>query len=465
MKRIPALLLIFSFVLALAACAEKPPASIETDKLTTPVTEAPAAEKLTIATADGTDYVIVISDDCESYLSIIASDIKGACYAKTSKHLWVKRSNTFENTDCEILIGDTGRPESDKAAEGLKETEYRITVIGKKLVVAGGSDYAAYKAAIFLCNEFFESEGDKVEIPMNYDIKGEVDVSTMTVISSIEKLRDPCIVVENGVYYAYGTGWHCYKNTSGELSGKWSDLGVCVTVPETCLGDKWAPEVHKYNGAFYMFTTYKSSETNKRGCTILKADDPTGPFVEITDGIVTPHEWDCIDGTLYVDETGQPWMVFVHEWVSAPGNIGTFAAAKLSDDLTHFISEPFELFAANEPSWATGNVTDGCWMYTTEDGQLLMLWSNTSKWGYCVGISRSSNGRLDGKWTHDEKLLFSKEYTGDYDGGHGMLFKALNGQTYLAVHSPNSEKAGRKETPIFVPVVEKNGTLVWADKQ
>ena len=42
------------------------------------------------------------------------------------------------------------------------------------------------------------------------------------IVSKIEQLRDPCIVVENGVYYAYGTGWVCYKNTSGSLAGDWN---------------------------------------------------------------------------------------------------------------------------------------------------------------------------------------------------------------------------------------------------
>ena len=39
--------------------------------------------------------------------------------------------------------------------------------------------------------------------------------------SSIECLRDPFIVLENGVYYAYGTGWVYYKNSSGSLESGW----------------------------------------------------------------------------------------------------------------------------------------------------------------------------------------------------------------------------------------------------
>lgn len=125
----------------------------------------------------------------------------------------------------------------------------------------------------------------------------------------------------------------------------------------------WAPEVYQYNGAYYMFITYHSSITDHRGCTIMKADSPEGPFVEITCGQITPRDWDSIDGTFYVDSDGQLWMIFVHEWTSTDDGVGRMAAAKLSAGLTHFISTPFELFRADALEWATANVTDGCWMY------------------------------------------------------------------------------------------------------
>ena len=282
------------------------------------------------------------------------------------------------------------------------------------------------------------------------------------IISTIKQLRDPYIVVKDGIYYAHGTGWHCYRNTSGSLSGPWEDLGQVVPNPVDDAGQHWAPEVHLYQDAYYMITTYRSSQNDHRGCVILKSERPEGPFAYHSDGHVTPADWDCIDGTLYIDQDGKPWMVFVHEWTCQPDHIGTFAAARLSDDLTRLISEPIELFRADEPTWAKAGVTDGCFMYTTQDGQLLMLWSNFEAGGYCVAIARSDNGRIDGNWSHDEALLFSKEISGEYDGGHGMLFTDTDGQMYLSVHSPQTlEGADRLESPVFVPVKEQNGTLVW----
>ncbi len=281
------------------------------------------------------------------------------------------------------------------------------------------------------------------------------------ITSKIESLRDPCILYENGVYYAYGTGWVAYMNRSGSLDSMWFPLGRVAEIPEEADTNYWAPEVYKYNGAYYMFTTYHSTKTGHRGCTVMKADSPIGPFKEISDGQITPHDWDSIDGTFYVDPDGQPWMIFVHEWTSTDDGIGRMAAAKLSDDLTHFITEPVELFRADDAPWCRSQVTDGCWMYLCEDGQLLMLWSSSDKGGYCVGIARSESGSVEGPWTHDTDLLYSRTMTNTYDGGHGMLFHDKDGQMYLSIHSPNAPVGDRGCVPVFVPVREENGTLVW----
>lgn len=281
--------------------------------------------------------------------------------------------------------------------------------------------------------------------------------------TNIEKLRDPFVLLENGVYYMYGSGWECYKNTSGDLSGEWEYVGIVAVDPPSFINDdRWAPEVHKYNGAYYMLTTYCSSKGGKHGCTVLKADSPEGPFVEISDGIVTPANDSSIDGTLYIDPDGNPWMIYVDEWCDNEGEIGLMSAARLSDDLTRFVSEPIPLFRADAPAWAKLGVTDGCFMYTAADGKLLMLWSNWDEGGYCVGIARSVSGRIDGDWQQDETRLYTKG-GGDYDGGHAMIFNDINGKMWLSLHSPNDPVGNRKEKPVFVPIKEENGTLVRED--
>ena len=363
----------------------------------------------------------------------------------------------------EIVVAARSREACADLLAELDSGEFAIRVsvneetMTPKICIAYKGGLARMCAVDTFISNFISEDG--IVVPSDTDIRGRAD--SLIVESDIEQLRDPCILEDNGTYYAYGTGWTCFKNTSGSLAGPWRSLGVVVDVPEHAAGCHWAPEVHRYNGKFYMFTTYLSDVNNHRGCAIFVSDTPEGPFRQITDGHVTPGDWDAIDGTFYVDPQGQPWMVFVHEWTSTDDGVGRMAAAKLSDDLTHFISEPVELFRADDAAWATNGVTDGCWMYPTADGQLLMLWSNWDKAGYCVGIARSASGDVKGPWTHDERLLYSKDMTGKYDGGHGMLFRDADGQMFLSLHSPNSASDGRKEKPVFIPVREWNGTLVW----
>lgn len=292
------------------------------------------------------------------------------------------------------------------------------------------------------------------------------------IITNVQGLRDPFMLVENGVYYLYGSGvyggdwdntvWDCYINDSGSLLGEWKRVDNLVyEKPKDALNKFWAPEVHKYKENFYMISTYFSESKQHKGCTVLKSSSPTGPFVEISNGHITPSGIDCIDATLYVDKNNQPWLIFVHEWACTDDGIGRMAAAKLSDDLSQLISEPIELFRANSPSWTNKCVTDGCFMYTTKENELLMLWSNfTDDDKYCVGIAKSDNGTVEGNWIHQDTLLFSEKKGNGYDGGHGMIFTDTDGQKYLSLHSPNTPCEEFLERTVLIPVEEKDNTLV-----
>lgn len=294
----------------------------------------------------------------------------------------------------------------------------------------------------------------------------------MILETGIPQLRDPFLLRHNGVYYMYGTGvgadgswlnttYACWRNDTGRLDSGWTLLERPIYVrPALAEKNLWAPEVHFYSGAFYLLATYYSAKTQRRGAAILRADSPEGPFVEITDGTITPEQWDCIDATLYIDLEKQPWLVFVHEWTCTPDHVGTMAAAKLSDDLTRLISEPIELFRGDEPAWAAGKITDGCFLYTTRTGRLLMLWSNFDKGGYCEAIAHSDSGRIDGKWLHEEKPIFTRGLAGNLDGGHGMIFTDADGKSYLCLHAPNNPTPERREMPILIPVHEEDDTLV-----
>ena len=113
---------------------------------------------------------------------------------------------------------------------------------------------------------------------------------------------------------------------------------------------------------------------------------------------------------------------------------GEICAIQLSDDFTRAVGEPFVLFRASE----TPNVsevgkgsgyyiTDGPFLYN-ENGKLNLMWSSFYKGKYQVLLAQSDS--LKGKWEH-------KGCQFDFDGGHAMLFKTLDGVRMISLHSPN----------------------------
>ena len=278
-------------------------------------------------------------------------------------------------------------------------------------------------------------------------------------------IRDPYILLHENVYYMYGTrsltawkkpadlstlGFDVY--TSDDLEN-WSDPIEVFKRPTDFWSDMnfWAPEVHVYNDHFYMFATFNKEGSNK-GTQILIADSPTGPFELHSEGPLTPREWPCLDGTLYVDEEGTPFMAFCREWI-IDGN-GSICVVQLSDDLKTVVTDPVTILNANEAHWhpedSTRFVTDGPFFHHTKEGKLLMLWSSLKGADYVEAIAESITGSIYGPWKHQEDLLFSE------DGGHGMVFRNKAGELIFTMHSPNNSYS---ENPYFITVEEQEGTL------
>ncbi len=272
-------------------------------------------------------------------------------------------------------------------------------------------------------------------------------------------IRDPFVLVYEGKYYMYGTRAKSFGVKTGGFDvyigddlENWSEPKAVFNSSKWGMNSavNWAPEVHFFNGSFYMFATF-TKPNGLRGTYILKSDTPDGEFKPHSEGAVTPLEWECLDGTLYI-ENGKPYCVFCHEHTQILN--GTVCFVELSEELTHAVSEPIELFAASsflkrEASESCHNVTDGPFLYKMADGKLLMIWSTCAN-SYVQCIAASDNGSIFGKWSHLQPIF-------DDDGGHGMIFKDLNGNLKLTLHCPNISES---EKPVFFDIKEENGTLV-----
>lgn len=281
------------------------------------------------------------------------------------------------------------------------------------------------------------------------------------------RMRDPFLLEhEPGKFALYGTtdenlwggpatGFDYYLS---ENLTDWTGPFLAFRPPAGFWSDTqyWAPEVHEYQGRWFMLATFGSSNTERRmrGTAVLVADSPFGPFEPWSNGPVTPHELPCLDGTLFVDDDGQPWIVYsrgAEGWYGQPGTADSeMFARRLSADLREGIGEPIELFRSSSASWskplwfpdgveppeqlglATDPLfTDGAFLVRAPGGALHMLWSAFGEAGYAMGVATSASGNILGPWTQTERPLWER------NGGHGMIIRTSAGPTYLTLHYPN----------------------------
>ena len=279
-------------------------------------------------------------------------------------------------------------------------------------------------------------------------------------------IRDPFVMLHEGTYYLYGTrsetcwsqadGFDCYVSRDLE---HWEGPTEIFHRPAGFWADRayWAPECVSHQGAFYLITTLGAAD-RKKGVYALRGDSPLGPFVPYS-RCLTPEDWFCIDGTVYLDE-GKPWLIFSHSFEDDPR--GDMCAVPLAEDLSAPAGEPVTLFSAAEAPWARpvpfakaefgmdGDVyfTDGPCVMRLPDGTLAMTWSSWSRQAYAVGVAVSPSGQLTGRWEQLETPLYPA------NGGHGMLFRDRDGRLIFTLHSPNDKY---QERPVFLPAGTEGG--------
>lgn len=280
-------------------------------------------------------------------------------------------------------------------------------------------------------------------------------------------LHDPYILAHEAsrTYYLYtsnvprmtgveGIGTMVYK--SKDLLN-WEKPVPVFLIPATSFAPRgaWAPEVHEYKGRYYLFTTLHNEQkviwaeapfpTYVRSTIIAVSDTPDGPFRMLDEkAAVTPADFMTLDGTLYIDREGKPWMVYAHEWIQKID--GTMEAIPLRPDFSGAAGAPIHLFKASDAPWINASikpsargltyVTDGPQLFRTRDGHLLMLWSSYENDVYVETVARSKSGEISGPWEQLDPLVKG-------DSGHGMLFRTFEGQLMMVLHRPFKNARGK----------------------
>ena len=169
----------------------------------------------------------------------------------------------------------------------------------------------------------------------------------------------------------------------------------------------------------------------------MGSNNPDGPFVPMKDSIYLPPHQPTLDGTLWIDKDGKPYMVYCYEWLQNWN--GTIEKIELKPDLSGSIGESKLLFRASDAPWSRekdengkdkpNKVTDGPYLFNTATGRLGMIWTSWIHDVYTQGVAYSQSGTLDGPWIHEKDPITPLNF------GHGMLFRDLKGKLLMSIHS------------------------------
>lgn len=209
-----ALFMLLSTV-ALFSCADEntpdpQPGDPPVDKPNDPPTDEPdPAPSLPLINEDGSyAFQIIRPDNCSQAVQNAAVMISTAfktIYGKAPKlgNDYVDRNGVadYPETEMEILVGPTNRPESKQLAEELGDEEYLIRVVNKKLVVVGKNDFCLDVAADYLIKHYLS--GKTIAIPENLNYKGVCDfMYTFTIPKNASNRYEIALTVASvqGIY-------------------------------------------------------------------------------------------------------------------------------------------------------------------------------------------------------------------------------------------------------------------------
>ncbi len=114
-----------------------------------------------------TSYAVVRAANGSKLESSLAVDLRKAITDNTGVDLAISNDSVSDPAEFEILVGKTNRQESQDVYANLKENEYVIKWVGKKLVIAGYDDNMMGRAYDFFINTFISGKTN-VGVPKDF---------------------------------------------------------------------------------------------------------------------------------------------------------------------------------------------------------------------------------------------------------------------------------------------------------
>ena len=247
-------------------------------------------------------------------------------------------------------------------------------------------------------------------------------------------LADPYILLEDGVYYAYGThsadGIECY--TSHDLK-TWKLEGLALDKKHTTEDHWfWAPEVYHIGDKYIM---YYSANEHLYAAT---ASSPKGPFRQVGSLQMEPLLGDekCIDSHVFFDKDGTAWLFFVR---FSDGN--AIWQCQLGPDYITPLEGTLRLcFAASQP-WELiqAKVNEGPNVIKHKKRYYLTYSGNDyQSQEYAVGYATSR--KAEGPWEKYGSNPILLRHKGLVGTGHHSIFKDHEGHLRIVFHAHHSNE-------------------------
>lgn len=269
-------------------------------------------------------------------------------------------------------------------------------------------------------------------------------------------LADPYIMVQDGMYYAYGTtnalGFHVFY--SNDLV-EWRRQEEPVLRREDSCGntDFWAPEVY-YDVDKDKYYMYYSSEF---WMCMAVSDSPLGPFVQTEKRAL----WWGIDPTLF-DDNGRKYVYYsdVQDVNSIKVNqVADFQDGRIESAATAFYTDC---------KWEGVKTVEGPTVVKVGK-KYLMTYSGGEYYmpEYAVGVAVADDPM--GPWEKYEgnPILCCPKYKGTYLGGtgHNSLFKDLDGNWRMVFHALSGKGiyGGRYMYIVSVDLLDHPPYIVFHD--
>lgn len=304
-------------------------------------------------------------------------------------------------------------------------------------------------------------------------------------------VHDPVAVKEKDTYYLFCTGFGISVYSSKDLQNWRKEKPVFDKAPEWAVaavpgfrGHIWAPDIHFYNGQYYLYYSVSAFGKNTSAIGVVTnktLDTSSADYKWVDHGKVIQSypgktNWNAIDPNIMADGKGIPYMFFGSFWDGLKIVKLTKDRLKVAEDTTKLVtvatrkkegsSDKNPPSVDNNPVDAGGNAIEAPFVF--KKNKYYYLFASTDY--CCKGVNSTYKmivGRsndVKGPYLDKDGVSLSKGggsilMQGDkdwYGVGHNSAY-TFDGKDYLIFHGYDASDNGRSKLRIEEINWDKDG--------